>query len=146
MSQRLRVFVVFKDERQKVGHGILGENHIIECDRFAFFYQPSLLYVLFVPFDYMKSHPHFDLWGYGLFKAAYHGIILKNCLICRNCYAGPGGCVRHGKFMADLLGDKEINKDDEASNCNNFSPFNANDIRKVLAKLGPIPLKEIVNK
>lgn len=146
MSQNLRLFIVFKDDKQMIGHGLLGENKAYTCDKLDIFNHPSILYVLLVTADYMKSNPQFNLWSYGIFKAVCHGITVRNCLICRKCYKGQGGCIRHRNYMENLLDSERVNKDEEAAECRDFNPINVTVIKRSLTQLGNIPCKEIINK
>ena len=146
MSKELSLFVLSKDDNHKIVHGLLGEDHKIGCDIFDKINNSTLLYSLAVPADYIKMNPSFDMWGYGLFKAASHGILFRNCLICKKCYAGPGGCVRYGKYMANLLGAKEINKDKESQNCREYQPYNTIELKRLLSKFSNVPHEERINK
>lgn len=142
-SKDLRIFVIGKDKEGKIAHGLLGENTTMPCNILDIINIPSFLYMLFIPAEYIKANQNYNFWYYGLLRAALIGIDVRNCMLCRKCYPKHGGCVKYGNYMYYLLFSKEINNDEEALKCGNYTRYTMSDVKRALSFFKFVPYKEI---
>ena len=77
---------------------------------------------------------------YAMIKACLNGYKIYHCSFCKHCHCNPGGCVRYGNYMYNLLEISEIYKVEECKKCTNYV-INFNLLQQVIDR-HKIPLFE----
>lgn len=135
-SIQLKRFVVIKkgSELLPILDNQFYTNCISEYER-----PKDIIYELLFPSSYFK----YDMLLFGIMKANIKGIAIRNCFLCRHCHRNQNGCIRYGRYMANLLGNKEIDKFEESKKCPRYSCLDSNSLKYYITeKWGNIPCRE----
>lgn len=138
-SIQLKRFVIIKKGNELLAKldNEFNKNCISEYE-----HPKDIIYELLFPYSYYN----YDMLLFGIMKSKLKGIAIRNCFLCRHCHRNQNGCVRFGRYMADLLGNNKIDKFEESKKCPRYSCLDSNSLKYYITKnWGNIPCREWKN-